>query len=135
MYLVKVDVRDSRIDGKGVFAIEDVKQDTVVWKFDPSHDKSLSLEDFDVLDDAARKDLLRVAYLSTATNHWVYPPENDSALFTNHSEKNNLAVSYDPEISEEIFFKSNRDIKAGEELTVNYKEFDARSADKLEIWL
>jgi len=131
MYLTKVSVRESKISGKGVFSLEDIKKDSIVWKFEPTHDKSLSIEEFDKLDDVSKTNLLRVAYLSSITNRWIYPPDGDSALFTNHSEANNLSVVFDKSISEEPVFKANRDIKVGEELTVNYLEFDNRPKDKV----
>ena len=134
MYLVKVEAKDSPIEGKGVFALEDIKEGTIAWKFDPSHDQSMSSEDFEALDDKSRTQLLRVAYLSKSSGRWVYPPNDDPALFTNHSESNNLSVAHDTAISGEPFFRANRDIRSGEELTVNYTEFDARPEDQVLDW-
>jgi len=136
MYLVKIDVKESTINGKGVFSVEPIKQGTVVWKFDFSHDKSLSPEDFENLSEEDRAKLLRVAYLSRQTNRWVYPPENDPALFTNHNpETNNMSVVWDKTISDEPVFVANRDIEAGEELTNNYLDFDSRPEDQREDWV
>mgnify|MGYP003953543249 CR=1 FL=1 len=51
--------------------------------------------------------------------------ENDPARFTNHSiSNNNLSVVHDPEKSSELYFIASRDIDIGEELIVNYLEFD-----------
>ena len=67
----------------------------------------------------------KVAYLSSASNQYVFPPENDPALYTNHDAlNNNLSVTVDPTISSEPFFIANRDILPEEELTNNYHEFD-----------
>ena len=134
MYLVKIIAKDSIIDGKGVFAEEDIKKDTIVWKFDPNHDKTITQEKFDSLDQETKKDLLRVAYFSSESNLWVYPPEDDPARFTNHSPKNNLSAVIDKDISIEPFFVANRDIKKGEELTNNYLEFDNRTDGKVLNW-
>ena len=134
MYLVKIIAKDSIIDGKGVFAEEDIKKDTIVWKFDPNHDKTITQEKFDSLDQETKKDLLRVAYFSSESNLWVYPPEDDPARFTNHSPKNNLSAVIDKDISIEPFFVANRDIKKGEELTNNYLEFDNRTDGKVLDW-
>jgi SET domain-containing protein len=130
MYLVKIFVGESKIEGKGVFAAEDIKEGTITWKFDPSHDKVLSCEQFEALDDKIRKNLLRVAYFSPTTKRWIYP-----ASFTNHSIKNNQSVVFNESVSEEPFFKANRDIKNGDELTVNYSEFDSRPNELLEKWI
>ena len=39
MYLRKIEARQSDINGKGVFALEDIPKGTKVWVFDPNHDK------------------------------------------------------------------------------------------------
>ena len=136
MYLVHVEVKDSAIDGKGVFATEPAKRGAILWKFDSSHDKSMSVEDFQNLSDTERAELQRVAYLSQYTNRWVYPPENDPALFTNHNPgNNNMSVIFDKNLSDEPIFVANRDINAAEELTNNYLEFDARPEKGTAGWI
>ncbi|MFH1694406.1 MAG: SET domain-containing protein [Patescibacteria group bacterium] len=134
MYLIKIEVGDSKIEGKGVFTLEDIKKDSVVWRYDPNHDESLSITDFEALDKDAREGLLRVAYLSESSNRWVYPPDDDPARFTNHSEQNNLSVIFDKSVSEEPLFVANKDIKKDEELTVNYLEFDNRPEKDVLDW-
>lgn len=135
MYLVQVTVKESSIDGKGVFTLQDIKVGDVVWKFDPSHDKILTRAEFDALNQEEKKVLRRVAYLSKNTERWVYPPENDPALFTNHSKENNLSATLNTSISEEPIFVANRDIAAGEELTNNYHEFDDLTENLEAQWL
>lgn len=124
MYLFFVEIKESEIDGKGVFTVEKINKGQIVWKFNANHDKSISQEEFDVLDDVVKAELRRIAYLSPTTNRYVYPPINDAARFTNHSPNNNLSVFIDKDISEEPYFVANRDIEAREELTNNYLEFD-----------
>jgi len=133
MYLTKIFVQSSSIEGKGVFAAEDIKKDDIVWKFNHAHDQSLSLDEFEKLGTDEKTELLRVAYLSPSSNRWIFPPEQDPARFTNHSETNNLSVIFDAAISEEPFFAANKDIQAGEELTVDYSEFDA-TPNKVNVW-
>lgn len=134
MYLVKVEAKESPIEGKGVFALEDIQKGAIAWKFDPVHDQSMSKDDFEALPNESRAALLRVAYLSESSGRWIYPPNDDPALFTNHSEASNLSVVHDAAISEEPFFRANRDIRSAEELTVNYTEFDARPKDQVLDW-
>lgn len=130
MYLKKVEVKTSGIEGLGVFAIEAITKGDIVWKFDPNHDHTLSAEEYDVLDDKTKMEIRKVAYVSPTTGKWVYPPKNDPARFTNHTgANNNLTTKFDPSISDEPFFVANRDIAPGEELTVNYVEFDASIKD------
>ena len=134
MYLTKVIVRESPIEGEGVFALEDIKKGMTVWKFVPTHDKALSISEFEELDEDAKVSLERVAYLSAKTNKWIYPPEEDPARFTNHNEANNLSVVFDETVSEEMLFIANQDIQKGEELTVNYLEFDTRPKEQVFRW-
>lgn len=124
MYLVKVEVKESPIHGKGVFTLQKIAKGEIVWKFDPSHDKTLSVEEFERLDETEQESLKRVAYLSGSSDKYIFPPENDPALYTNHSRDNNLSVLVDDKISPEPYFVANKDIDDGEELTNNYTEFD-----------
>lgn len=136
MYLVKIEVKDSPIHGKGVFAHEHIKRGTIMWKFDPTHDKFLSPEEFNKLSEEERAELQRVAYLSGRTNRWVYPPKDDPALFTNHSpDNNNMSAIFDETVSDEPVFVANRDIAEGEELTNNYFEFDAHPEEQTGKWI
>ena len=124
MYLLPVEIKESKVHGKGVFVLVKISKGQIVWKFDASHDKVMSVAEFGALDSNHQSELKRVAYLSPTSNRYIYPPENDSARFTNHSSSNNLSVLVDQKISEEPYFIANRDIHSGEELTNNYTEFD-----------
>lgn len=138
MYLVKISVQDSNIQGKGVFAVQNIKWGEIVWKFAEGHDKMLSLEEYALLDAKSREHLDKVAYLSAVSHHYIFPPENDPALYTNHDAQNhNLSVVVDQNISPEPFFVANRDIPKGEELTNNYHDFDdaIKSKEILPEWL
>jgi SET domain-containing protein len=136
MYLFKIKTEKSQIEGFGVFSLEKIPAGSVVWKFDQTHDKSLSQNDFFKLSREAQEELEKVGYLSPVSNMWIYPPENDPARFTNHHPStNNLSVVFNSLISAEPFFKANRDITEGEELTVNYLEFDEFIKSKRPEWI
>jgi SET domain-containing protein len=126
MYLKRIVVKDSKIQGEGVFAAEDIHTGEVVWKFDTNHDLTLSEKEFISLPEGKKELLNHVAYLSAETGRYIYPPDGDPARYTNHdSEKNNLTVVVDKKVSPEPYFIANRNINEGEELTNNYNEFDA----------
>lgn len=128
MYKIKVSIKKSRIDGQGVFADEDVKRGAIVWQYTEGHDSKMTREAFDALDEPTKTAMQRIAYLSPTTAMWVSPPEDDPACYTNHDpETNNTTVVVDRQISDEPLFVANRDIRAGEEITNNYLEFDANS--------
>ena|SRR3990167_8422203 len=135
MYLFPVEVKNSKIDGKGVFALSKIPKAEIVWKFVTGHDNALSIDEFNKLSDRAKTELMRVAYLSKTTNRYVFPPENDPANFTNHSKDFNLSVRVNATISEEPFFVANKDIEIGDELTNNYSEFDEKIKTDKPEWI
>lgn len=131
-------IKDSPIEGKGVFANESIQKNEIVWMFDPGHDKTLSKEDYENLSDLEKEKLQRIAYLSQTSGLYVLPPEGDAANYTNHdSENNNLSVVIDISLSTEPYFVANRKINTGEELTNNYNEFDKaiKSQPFVQDWL
>lgn len=138
MYLFPVEVKPSTIEGNGVFAMRNINKGEIAWVYTPGHDETLSVENYDKLDEVGKKQIEKVAYLSVTSNQYVFPPENDPALYTNHDqEHHNLSVVIDKSVSPEPYFIANRDIKAGEELTNNYHEFDTAIAtlEKKPDWL
>jgi SET domain-containing protein len=125
MYLFSTVIKESKIDGRGVFANQDILKGEIVWKYVKTHDKALSQDDYIKLGDEQKEYLSKGMYLSKESGFFIYPPENDPAWYTNHDHLNhNLSVVVDKNISTEPFFIANRDIKLGEELTNNYHEFD-----------
>lgn len=135
MYVVPVEVKKSSIDGKGVFAKETIAQGSIVWQYTEGHDKKISVEDFAKLSDSTRELFKKVGYLSEQSGKWVMPPENDAACFTNHSINANTASVFNSQVSDELVFVATRDIKAGEEITNNYLEFDQDSKPESFDWL
>jgi len=126
MYLIPISVKSSTVEGKGVFSEAYISKGEIVWKYTMGHDKSLSQSDYEALTDSEKEYMNKVAYLSSTSGQYIFPPENDPALYTNHDALNhNLTAVLDKSISPEPFFIANRDIKKGEELTNNYHEFDA----------
>ena len=124
MYIFEVRVKKSNINGRGVFAREDIPQGSIVWEYRSDHDLSFTIKEYEKMDVDQRKEMHHSAYLSPWTGVWICPPPDDPACFTNHSPNNNLSVKFDTNISPEPFFIANRDIKIGEEITNNYREFD-----------
>jgi len=138
MYLFPVTVKESAIEGTGVFSVGAINKGAVVWKYVPEHDQTLSQEEYAKLDTAGKEYMEKVAYLSPTSGHCIFPPEDDPALYTNHDASNhNLSVVMDITISPEPYFVTNRDIAPGEELTNNYHEFDTSISKKESVpnWL
>ncbi len=138
MYLVDIVTKDSNIEGNGVFANQDIPKGKIVWKYVEGHDITLPQSDYENLSKEQKVYLDKVAYLSSESGLYIYPPENDPALYTNHNALNhNLSVVVDKSISVEPFFVANRDINAGEEITNNYHEFDEaiKTKEVIPDWL
>ncbi len=136
MYTVPVEIRESLIDGKGVFARDDISKGAIVWQYTEGHDKKMTKKEFDQLDESAKTALQRTAYLSPTTDMWVAPPEDDPGCYTNHEPiAYNTGVVVNEKISDEPLFVAVRDIKAGEEITNNYTEFDKNSTPEKFGWL
>lgn len=138
MYLIKVTIRASAIEGKGVFAGQEINKGEIVWKFTDGHDQTLTVGEYGALSQAGKDHIDKVAYFSPTSHLYIFPPENDPALYTNHDAQNhNLSALTDPTVSSEPYFIANRDIASGEELTNNYHEFDQaiRSKVTVPVWL
>lgn len=133
MYKIAVEIKDSRIDKKGVFASADIKKGELVWIFTKGHDTTLSPSEYKALPE--KEKAINIGYLSPWTGRWVFPPEGDAARHTNHSSDNNLSVVFDKNVSTEPYFVANRVISKGEELTNNYLEFDQISQKTKPNWI
>lgn len=134
MYKIAISTGDSEIEGKGVFAAQNISKGTIVWIFTEEHDLLFTQPEFEQLSAEDKELLHKIAYLSPWTGLWVSPPKDDPARYTNHSTENNLTVVYDANISPEPYFIANRDIAEGEEITNNYHEFDAITRQTKPDW-
>lgn len=124
MYIIDVKVSKSLIDGSGVFTESAIPKGKIVWLFQQDHDQRLTDTEFQRLPANDKEHLSHTAYFSPWSNLWVFPPKDDPAEYTNHSDTHNLSVLFDENVSPEPYFVANRDIAVGEELTNNYHEFD-----------
>jgi hypothetical protein len=122
MLMVKTRIAPSRIAGIGVFADQDIPAGTVTWRFMPGYDLLLTQSAIDALPEPARSSLLDLAYYHAATDCYVLCADN--ARFMNHADEPNTAgVHVDGAIEGDDI--STRDIRVGEEMTCDYRLFDA----------
>ncbi len=134
MYRVPVEIANSNIEGKGVFATQNIAKDALVWVFVAGHDITMTVDEHEALSTSEKELIDKTGYLSPWSKLWIFPPQGDPAQYTNHSNKNNLTVVYDESVSSEPYFVANRDIVVGEELTNNYHEFDQITRSKRPAW-
>jgi len=123
MLLVKTKIGPSRISGIGLFADQHIPAGTLVWKFEPRIDMLLSESDLDKLSDAARDQIDHHSYFDKARGKYVLC--GDNARFFNHSSNPNC----DEKIPDQTI--ALRDILPGEELTVDYRTFDASGMEDI----
>lgn len=119
MLKVKTIIKDSSIEGKGLFADEDILKGTITWEF---------FSGFDIiLDELKWKDVnsnyfKKYAFRDKQTGKWIISLDGDQ--YTNHSHNPNTGPLPDGKMI------ALRDIKKGEEITCNYFEIDENANDK-----
>jgi SET domain-containing protein len=116
MILVKNHVRSSGIQGLGMFADEDIPKGTLFWEFQPGLDMVFTKEEFTALPAQAQATIRHYGYLDKGTEKWMLGFDNDR--FMNHSENPNVT-----DLGGQVIIA--RDIAAGEEITCDYRVFDA----------
>jgi SET domain-containing protein len=123
MLLVKVKVEASKINGTGLFANQFIPKGTTIWIFQPGFDIRIDKNELEKLPKVAKEAFLKYAYLNVTTYKYVLC--FDDARFFNHSDSPNCIEADSPDGEEEGITVAVRDILPGEELTSNYKDFDA----------
>lgn len=118
MLVVPTFVAPSPIAGVGLFAATDLAAGTVIWEFTEGVDWRIPPEEFERFPDPYRSWL----------RHYVYQEDSgilvlcgDNAKFMNHQDDPNCE---DPEGDHTI---TRRAVRAGEELTCDYRSFDLPS--------
>jgi len=129
MILVRTRVAPSAIHGLGLFAIDAIPSGTPIWRFEPGFDREFSSEQFAMLPKEAQAHLRWFAYLDKTTASWVL--SGDHACFMNHSPEPNTGAS--PNATPPVITVARHNIAPGEELTCNYRDFDAEAGSKLRI--
>jgi SET domain-containing protein len=127
MLMVKSSIKFSDIHGIGCFSAEDIKAGQVVWRLDSGFDVEISEEDL-LKQPASVIDFFKTySYGQTSNGKKTYILCGDHARHMNHSDDPNVLEAGEGN----AFNIAARDIKAGEELTCNYLEFDSDAKLKL----
>ena len=118
MLRVPTFVAPSPIAGVGLFAATDLPAGTVIWEFTEGVDWRISAAEFALFPEPYRSRL----------RHYVYEEDSgtfvlcgDNGKFMNHHDTPNCD---DPEGAYTV---TNRFVRAGEELTCDYRSFDRES--------
>jgi SET domain-containing protein len=128
MLTVETYIAPSSIHGIGLFAKHAISEGTVIWKFDPLTDILYTKEQVSNLPPILRELFRMYSWVSSSG---LYVMSVDLDKHTNHSDTPNMICGQD-ELSP---CYAARDIEAGEELTSDYREFEATiSADSEQQW-
>lgn len=117
----------SKIHGVGVIAIKDIPENINPFKtLIKRKDKIITLTDKDIKNiDENTKQILKDFFGSKDKYDVLLDGPNNIniSFYMNHSNKPNIDIIED-EKEEYLSFRTNRIIKKGEELLINYKDYD-----------
>lgn len=115
MLIIKTRLDKSLISGIGVFADQDVMKGDIVWRLSKLSVFKISRKDYEELSEQDKR------FIHEKDYYWIddddsYMIPMDDSRFINHSESPNII---DKDSTTCI---ASRDIRSGEELTMNYRE-------------
>jgi SET domain-containing protein len=122
MLLVRTRLGPSLIAGTGLFAAEPIKAGTATWRFLAGFDQLFTAQQLLDLPQIARESVETYTYLHDASGLYIYCLDN--ARFMNHADDPNTAGVHAANAIEGYDI-AIRDIEEGEELTCDYRSFDA----------
>jgi len=117
MMLIPTYVAPSQIEGVGVFAAEDIEQGALIWELAPGLDRLIRKDEIAGLPPLFQSFVERYGY-PHPDDPDVLIVELDNGRFMNYADSPNTRFD-DPDAG-----YACRPIRAGEELTCNYAEFD-----------
>ncbi len=123
MFIYKTELRESKIDGMGVFALEFIPCGSVIWKFQKNFDVRITETQIKQLPIQAIEYIQHYGYYSKKEGGFILCMDN--AKYTNHSSIPNMRMVV------AINSIATKDINIGEEITEDYFVFDELAHDKL----
>jgi len=120
MLRVKTRVSKSEIAGLGLFADENIGKDQIIYQWVDRFEQTFSPEDYEKLSDLQKHFLRHYSF----RRNGLRVVSIDDDRFINHSDHPNTY-----ERGTDTY--ALRDIKAGEEITCNYYDFDEAASEKL----
>ncbi|MCX6793122.1 MAG: SET domain-containing protein [Candidatus Falkowbacteria bacterium] len=120
MIHIKYRLDKSSLHGIGLFAAEDIIKGALIYTPSPALDVNITQEQFDSLDEKEKAEIRWWGFFDEPTQKWHV--DFDVSHFINHST--NRTVAQDPNHSD-AYLVAVKDVKAGEELTQNYLEFES----------
>jgi len=117
MFYIRTSLKESPLHGIGLFSGENIAPWTKIYAPNPELDLFISPEKFLTLSNSDQETIQHYGYLDSKSGggwHLAF----DDIRFCNHSSRWNITLK-------QGILYANRAIKAGEELTQNYEEFES----------
>ncbi|MEN9604962.1 MAG: hypothetical protein RJB39_647 [Candidatus Parcubacteria bacterium] len=121
MIHIKYKLDKSSHHGIGLFADEDISKGKLIYTSSPLLDVNLTQDQFDSLSEKEKQEVQWWGFFDVPTQKWHV--DFDVSHFINHS--NNANITQDQSHAD-AYLVALKDIKAGEELTQNYLEFESK---------
>lgn len=121
MIHIKYKLEASPLHGVGMFAAEDIAKGALIYTPSPLLDVNLTEEQFDSLDPREQEEVRWWGFFDRTSQKWHV--DFDVTHFINHAVD---AIVTQDESHAEAYLVAARDIRAGEELTQNYLEFESK---------
>ena len=128
MLLVKTKLGISSVAGIGLFANEFIPKGTKIWQFTHGLDLVITPTQLKIWPESVRQTILHYDFVDMRSKSHILC--FDDSRFFNHSEVPNVIGQI---VESEVYGINiaGKDIEVGEELLVNYKDFDANCLFKL----
>lgn len=121
MIHIKYKLDKSKLHGIGLFTEKDLKKGQIVYTASPLLDVNITQEQFNSLNENEKAEIRYWGFWDEPNNVWHV--DFDNSKFINHLFDPTL--TQDPK-HKDAYLIATRDIKAGEELTQNYLEFETK---------
>lgn len=122
MIHINYSIDRSGLHGVGLFSNQDIEEGQVIYTASPLLDLNITQEQFDQLDEKEKREVRWWGFFDEPTQMWHV--DFDVSKFINHSYEANVTQSGH---TTDAYLVSKRFIKAGEELTQNYLEFESEN--------
>lgn len=121
MMHIKYKLDKSKLHGIGLFTDEDLRKGQLVYTASPLLDINITQEKFYSLDKREKREIKYWGFWDKPNNVWHV--DFDNSKFINHSSGPTLTQDHK---YKDAYLVATRNIKAGEELTQNYLEFESK---------
>lgn len=121
MMYIKYKLDKSKHHGIGLFTDQDLKMGQLIYTASPILDVNITKEQFDSLTPSEQKEVRYWGFWVEKDKVWHV--DFDVSKFVNHSFEPTTTQDFS---KEEAYLVATRDLKAGEELTQNYLEFESK---------